>query len=100
MGETIRASHRGKAVGTVQGGWAVGWGLAAACYTVVFMIFPPETAWRSMFWIGILPALLIFFIRRHVKEPEVYTRCALQSASSRETSSVVRGKATAQGEGA
>ncbi len=25
MGEAIRAQHRGKAVGTVQGGWAVGW---------------------------------------------------------------------------
>ena len=29
MGETIRAQHRDKAVGTVQGGWAVGWGMAA-----------------------------------------------------------------------
>ena len=33
MGEVIRAEHRGKAVGTVQSGWAVGWGCrrAALC---------------------------------------------------------------------
>ena len=28
IGEMIRAEHRGKAVGTVQSGWAVGWGAA------------------------------------------------------------------------
>jgi MFS family permease len=59
MGETIRAQHRGKAVGTVQGGWAIGWGLAAIFYTVVFSVLPPGVAWRAMFWIGILPALLV-----------------------------------------
>src|SRR3954451_23387001 len=32
MGEAIRAQHRGKAVGTVQGGWAIGWAIAAVCY--------------------------------------------------------------------
>ncbi len=74
MGETIRAQYRGKAVGTVQGGWAVGWGLAAIAYTVLFKVFPPETAWRAMFWIGILPAFLVFYIRRRVPEPEVYAQ--------------------------
>src|SRR5712672_1333146 len=29
MGEVIRAEHRGKAVGTMQSGWPVGWGAAA-----------------------------------------------------------------------
>src|SRR5437660_12284568 len=32
MGETIRAQHRGKAVATMQGGWAIGSGLAALLY--------------------------------------------------------------------
>lgn len=74
MGETIRARYRGKAVGTVQGGWAVGWGITAICYTVLFSVLPAATAWRAMFWIGILPALLVFYIRRHVPEPEVFNR--------------------------
>jgi MFS family permease len=74
MGEAIRAQHRGKAVGTVQGGWAVGWGVAAICYTVLFSVLPAATAWRAMFWIGILPALLVFYIRRNVPEPEVFSQ--------------------------
>ena len=74
MGETIRTQHRGKAVGTVQSGWAIGWGLAALFYTLLFSLLPAQIAWRAMFWIGILPAFLVFYIRRYVPEPEVYTR--------------------------
>jgi MFS family permease len=74
MGETIRAQHRGKAVGTVQAGWAIGWGLAALSYTLLFSWLPPAIAWRAMFWIGILPALLVVYIRRNVREPEIYSK--------------------------
>ena len=74
MGETIRAQHRGKAVGTVQAGWAVGWGLAALSYALLFSWLPPAIAWRAMFWIGILPALLVVYIRRNVREPEIYSK--------------------------
>ncbi len=80
MGETIRAQHRGKAVGTVQGGWAIGWGIAAIFYTVLFSALSSALAWRAMFWIGILPALLVFYIRRYVPEPEVYRRTRAQVA--------------------
>ena len=72
IGETIRAQHRGKAVGTVQSGWALGWGVAAIFYTVLFSFLPAEIAWRIMFWIGLLPALLVFYIRGRVQEPEIY----------------------------
>jgi MFS family permease len=82
MGETIRAEHRGKAVGTVQGGWAIGWGIAALFYALLFSALPPPIAWRALFWIGILPALLIFYIRRYVPEPEVYTKTRAQLAST------------------
>jgi MFS family permease len=83
MGETICAEHRGKAVGTVQGGWAIGWGVAAIFYTVLFSALPPAMAWRALFWIGILPALLVFYIRRYVPEPEVYRRTRAQLAGER-----------------
>ena len=73
MGEAIRAEHRGKAVGTVQSGWAVGWGITAILYTVLFSWLPPTLAWRAMFWMGILPALLVLYIRRFVPEPVVYS---------------------------
>ena len=80
MGEAIRARYRGKAVGTVQGGWAIGWGITAICYTVLFTLMPATTAWRAMFWIGILPALLVFYIRRYVPEPEVFLRTRSRAA--------------------
>ena len=73
MGEVIRAEHRGKAVGSVQSGWAIGWAIAALVATLLFSAFPQETAWRVLFWIGLLPAALVFFVRRLVPEPEVFT---------------------------
>src|SRR6202000_1149561 len=71
MGETIRAQYRGRAVGSVQSGWAVGWGLAVLAQAVLFSYLPAEIAWRWMFAIGALPALLVFFLRRYVYEPEI-----------------------------
>lgn len=85
IGETIRAQVRGKAVGTVQGGWAVGWGIAAICYTVLFSVLPANLAWRALFWIGILPAGLVFYIRRHVPEPEVFTKTREAARSTGES---------------
>src|SRR5581483_3354859 len=72
IGEMIRAEHRGKAVGTVQSGWAVGWGASAILFAVAFSVLPEHLAWRAMFWVGILPALLVIYIRRNVKEPAVF----------------------------
>jgi MFS family permease len=73
IGEVIRAKHRGKAVGTVQSGWAIGWAIAAVAATWFFSVLPQDTAWRALFWIGLLPAFLVFFVRRFVEEPKVFT---------------------------
>ena len=72
MGEVIRAQHRGKAVGSVQSGWAIGWAVAAILSTVLFTALPQDTAWRALFWIGLLPAFLVFFVRRFVDDPPVF----------------------------
>jgi MFS family permease len=74
MGEVIRAEHRGKAVGTLQSGWPVGWGAAALLATLLFSVFPQEVAWRVLFWAGLTPAVLVFFVRRYVKEPPVFAQ--------------------------
>jgi MFS family permease len=71
MGESIRPQYRGRAVGSVQSGWAVGWGLAVLSQAILFSYLPPDMAWRWMFAIGALPALLVFFLRRYVEEPEI-----------------------------
>jgi MFS family permease len=72
IGEMIRPEHRGKAVGTMQSGWAIGWGVANLLFLLLFTLLPEELAWRALFWAGLLPALLVFYIRRNVPEPDVY----------------------------
>jgi MFS family permease len=78
LGETIRAEHRGKALGFMQSGWAIGWGAAAALYAVLFSVLEPATAWRALFFVGVAPALFILYLRRYIEEPEVYVRSRQQ----------------------
>jgi MFS family permease len=68
----VRPESRGKALGTVQSAWAVGWAIAVLAYLLVFELFPETTAWRVLMCLGILPALLILYVRRKVRDPEVY----------------------------
>ena len=85
LGEVSRPEYRGKALGMMQAGWAVGWGAAALLYAFFFSVLPAETAWRVLFWVGIVPALLVFFVRRYVEEPKVYleTRAKLAAQDDR-----------------
>jgi MFS family permease len=82
MGEAIRPQFRGRAVGSVQSGWAVGWGLAVLAQAVLFSLMPAEIAWRWMFAIGALPALLVFYLRRYVTEPEIAAATQAKLAAS------------------
>jgi MFS family permease len=72
VSETIDARHRGKAAGLVQSSWSVGWAAAAFGFWAVSVLLPPQVGWRVLFWVGILPALLIIYIRRNVREPAIY----------------------------
>ncbi len=79
LGETIRAQYRGRAVGCVQAGYAIGWGGAVLAQAILFTVVDPEIAWRYMFVVGAFPALLIFYIRRHVKEPEIAKKTRMEA---------------------
>jgi MFS family permease len=85
MGEAIRPQFRGRAVGSVQSGWAVGWGLAVLSQAILYSLLPAETAWRWMFAVGALPAVLVFFLRRYVEEPRIAaaTRAAQLAGGNR-----------------
>jgi MFS family permease len=82
MGEAIRPQYRGRAVGSVQSGWAVGWGLAVLSQAILFSVLPAESAWRWMFVVGALPALLVFYLRRYVREPEIAAATRAQQAQA------------------
>jgi MFS family permease len=85
IGEVIRPEHRGKAVGAMQSGWAIGWGIAALLATWFFSAMPADTAWRALFWVGITPAVLVFFVRRFVDEPPVFAQTQQNLAASGKT---------------
>ena len=62
--ESLPAEKRGLFSGILQEGYAVGYLIAAVVLAVLYV----HIGWRGMFAIGVLPALLIFFIRSHVPE--------------------------------
>jgi MFS family permease len=68
VSETWPDRHRGKALALMQSAWAIGYALAAA----VTLIVLPRLGWRAVFLIGVLPALLTLWVRRHVKEPDIW----------------------------
>ena len=66
--ESVSVKRRGFLSGLLQEGYAFGFLLAAAAYYTIF----PHYGWRTMFFIGGLPALLTLFIRSKVKETEAW----------------------------
>jgi len=74
MAESIQARYRGKVMGTVQSAWAVGWGTAVGVFTLIYSFVPADYAWRVMFLVGLLPAILIIYVRRSVPEPDSFLR--------------------------
>lgn len=68
VSETWPDRHRAKALALMQSSWAVGYALAALVNFVVQSV--AGLNWRAVFFVGILPALLTFWIRRKVEEPE------------------------------
>lgn len=72
MSEYASAKHRGRTVALIQSSWAIGWGLAVIVYTIIFSFVGEEMAWRVLFFTGALPALLILYIRRNIKESPTF----------------------------
>jgi len=72
VAEIVSPKYRGKAVSAVSSGWSVGYGTAVLLFTGLFYVLPAETAWRVLFFMGILPAGLVFFLRGAVKDSEIY----------------------------
>jgi MFS family permease len=70
IAETWPAEHRGKALGLMQSTWAVGEMIAAGVVALVL----PSFGWRAVFLVGVLPALVVLWIRRDVPESEIWLR--------------------------
>jgi MFS family permease len=82
MAEVIRPEHRGKALGTVQSAWALGWGCSVLFFMLIFSWLPPHMAWRVMFAAGLLPALLVLYVRRKLVDPPAYLEAKKRTQGS------------------
>jgi SHS family lactate transporter-like MFS transporter len=70
--ETIPPKSRGFVSGLLQAGYPSGYLLAS----VVFGLFYESIGWRGMFFVGVLPALLVVYIRRNVTESPAWEAMA------------------------
>ncbi len=74
IGEVIRARDRGKAVGLVQAGWAIGWGVSTLLFMASSRSFPPTTRGACCSRSASRRRSFVIWIRRFVEEPEVHRR--------------------------
>ena len=70
VAETWPAAHRGKALGLVQSSWAIGEILAVAVTATIL----PRYGWRAVFFAGVVPGIVVFWILRHVPESPLWQR--------------------------
>jgi MFS family permease len=87
IAETWRAEHRGKALGLMQSAYALGEAFAALVVAVIL----PHFGWRAVFLAGVLPALVVLWIRRKVPEPELW-KARRQRAVRPKLGSLLRGE--------
>jgi SHS family lactate transporter-like MFS transporter len=66
--ETIPPKVRGVVSGLLQAGYPSGYLLAS----LVFYLLFDHLGWRAMFFVGLAPALLVFFIRLRVEESPLF----------------------------
>jgi MFS transporter, SHS family, lactate transporter len=66
--ETWPQRSRGFMGSVLQGSWGLGALLSSAAYALLY----DSIGWRGLLLIGVLPALLIVYIRIFVKEPQVW----------------------------
>jgi MFS family permease len=68
IAETWPPEHRGKALGLMQSAWAIGEIVAAGVVAAIL----PAFGWRAVFFVGVLPALVVFWIRKGVPESPLW----------------------------
>src|SRR5512146_3156765 len=68
VAETWPTELRAKALSVVQSSWAIGYALAALVAGIVLQF----ANWRAVFFVGVVPALVVFWILKKVPESEMW----------------------------
>jgi MFS family permease len=72
VAEYAQATQRGRVIGAVQSAWSIGYAGVLIANTLAFSLAPPQLAWRMMFWLGAVPAVVLLWVRTRVQESPVY----------------------------
>ena len=79
--ETWPQRSRGLMAGVLQASWGIGALMSSIAYALLYN----SIGWRGLLILGVLPALAVVYIRRYVKEPDLWTQNrAIQRESKRE----------------
>ncbi|MFZ0722741.1 MAG: MFS transporter [Xanthobacteraceae bacterium] len=73
--ESIPPKARGLVSGLLQSGYPTGYFIASIVYGLLFQYI----GWRGMFMVGVIPALLVFYIRRTVPESPSWRQTTARS---------------------
>src|SRR5262249_39081582 len=68
---------------------ALGWALATLAFSLFFSVLPAPIAWRALFFVGILPALLVLYVRARMSEPAVFLTGHTPDRTARRGTSLV-----------
>jgi SHS family lactate transporter-like MFS transporter len=81
---------RGAAAGILQGAWGWGYIVSALAFQTLYPLLKAEMteAWRAMFWIGAIPALLVLWIRSSVEESPVWLALRREADTARRSTHV------------
>src|SRR6185436_11153055 len=84
------AHLRGIASGMLQSGYSWGFVLSSFAFRYIYPFFSgnPNLGWRVMFWIGVVPALMLFWIRKGVSESPVWLARQKHLSTSKKSDTV------------
>ena len=75
VAEYAQATQRGRVIGAVQSAWSIGNAAVLIANILAFSLAPPGVAWRMMFWLGAVPAVVLLWVRtRRAGVPRVPRR--------------------------
>lgn len=86
VAETWPSQWRGRALAMVQSSWAIGYALAVLVANFILA----KASWHWVFYIGVLPALVTFWIQTGVPEPELWNQSKAVPVSAAEKKSLWR----------
>ncbi|MDF0486733.1 MFS transporter [Sphingomonas sp. H39-1-10] len=92
IAEVAAPATRGRVTGSVQSAWALGWAIAAVVTAVALWRLPPELGWRATFFVGLLPAAWVYWLRTRLDETPSFSSPQAEGDWHAIFSSVTRGR--------